>query len=161
MKNEIIILKPYPPNNKNLRNTYVAEILFWYSFFSVQSLANFVAARAPPLLTHCRVARTLTSFRVLPFGLAWASLKSRLKIGMFASLSPILIELTSSVHLAHPPNTQRATPTGRLFVYRGSQIRTDDILLPKQTLYQAELHPEVHANIAKIAAKWTLKQKIF
>ncbi len=26
-------------------------------------------------------------------------------------------------------------------VYRGSQIRTDDILLPKQTLYQAELHP--------------------
>lgn len=25
--------------------------------------------------------------------------------------------------------------------YRGSQIRTDDILLPKQTLYQAELHP--------------------
>ena len=41
-----------------------------------------------------------------------------------------------------PPNTQRATPTGRLFVYRGSQIRTDDILLPKQTLYQAELHPE-------------------
>ena len=42
-----------------------------------------------------------------------------------------------------PPNTQRATPAGRLFVYRGSQIRTDDILLPKQTLYQAELHPEV------------------
>ena len=33
-------------------------------------------------------------------------------------------------------------------VYRGSQIRTDDILLPKQTLYQAELHPEYRANIA-------------
>ena len=57
-------------------------------------------------------------------------------------LSPILIELTSSV-LSDYINTQRATPTGRLFVYRGSQIRTDDILLPKQTLYQAELHPEV------------------
>ena len=28
-----------------------------------------------------------------------------------------------------------------VFLYRGSQIRTDDILLPKQTLYQAELHP--------------------
>ncbi len=27
------------------------------------------------------------------------------------------------------------------FEHRGSQIRTDDILLPKQTLYQAELHP--------------------
>ena len=27
-------------------------------------------------------------------------------------------------------------------MYRGNQIRTDDILLPKQTLYQAELHPE-------------------
>ena len=27
-------------------------------------------------------------------------------------------------------------------LYRGNQIRTDDILLPKQTLYQAELHPE-------------------
>ena len=53
-----------------------------------------------------------------------------------------------------PPNTQRATPAGRLFVYRGSQIRTDDILLPKQTLYQAELHPEVTANIAKIIAKF-------
>ena len=39
-------------------------------------------------------------------------------------------------------------PLGRHFVYRGNQIRTDDILLPKQTLYQAELHPEYRANIA-------------
>ena len=34
-------------------------------------------------------------------------------------------------------------PQGVHLLYRGSQIRTDDILLPKQTLYQAELHPEV------------------
>ncbi len=33
-------------------------------------------------------------------------------------------------------------PQGVPFSYRGSQIRTDDILLPKQTLYQAELHPD-------------------
>ena len=36
----------------------------------------------------------------------------------------------------------RKAPKRGLFLYRGNQIRTDDILLPKQTLYQAELHPE-------------------
>ena len=33
-------------------------------------------------------------------------------------------------------------PHKGVFFYRDSQIRTDDILLPKQTLYQTELHPE-------------------
>lgn len=46
-------------------------------------------------------------------------------------------------------------------MYRGSQIRTDDILLPKQTLYQAELHPEVHPNIAKISMNLSKISKIF
>lgn len=32
---------------------------------------------------------------------------------------------------------------GLYILSRDSQIRTDDILLPKQTLYQAELHPEL------------------
>ena len=39
-----------------------------------------------------------------------------------------------------------------LFENRGSQIRTDDILLPKQTLYQAELHPVASPNIEKVLA---------
>lgn len=35
---------------------------------------------------------------------------------------------------------------------RDGQIRTDDILLPKQTLYQTELHPASGANIIIRAA---------
>ena len=42
----------------------------------------------------------------------------------------------------------RKAPKRGLILYRGNQIRTDDILLPKQTLYQAELHLEYTANIA-------------
>ena len=62
---------------------------------------------------------------------------------MFASLSSDLIELTSQFDLAYLRYT-KGLPEGRPFVYRGSQIRTDDILLTKQTLYPAELHPEWH-----------------
>ena len=78
----------------------------------------------------------------------------------FASLSPDFVELTSSVLLAYP-KIHKTTPQGGRFVYRGSQIRTDDILLPKQTLYQAELHPEVHPNIAKISMNLSKISKIF
>ena len=31
---------------------------------------------------------------------------------------------------------------------RGGRIRTDDFLLPKQALYQAELHPEAQCSIS-------------
>ena len=53
-----------------------------------------------------------------------------------------IVELTSQFDLALP-RIQKEAPQGGLFLYRGSQIRTDDILLPKQTLYQAELHPDL------------------
>ena len=33
------------------------------------------------------------------------------------------------------------------FSGRGDRIRTYDILLPKQALYQTELHPETHGII--------------
>jgi hypothetical protein len=33
---------------------------------------------------------------------------------------------------------------------RGGQIRTDDLLLPKQTRYRATLHPEVLFGSAKV-----------
>lgn len=67
----------------------------------------------------------------------------------------------ASVKLIWLPKIRKKDPRGVLFSYRGSQIRTDDILLPKQTLYQAELHPEVHANIAKIAENLNEKTKKF
>ncbi len=41
----------------------------------------------------------------------------------------------------------------RLLIYlfcRGGQIRTDDLLLPKQTRYRATLHPEVLFGSAKV-----------
>ena len=99
-----------------------------------------------PLLTHRGVARwpkRSLRFAFCPPGLLELRSSQGLKPAGFAMLSPVLIELTSSVLTWLLTYTQKATPTGRLFVYRGSQIRTDDILLPKQTLYQAELHPEV------------------
>jgi hypothetical protein len=38
--------------------------------------------------------------------------------------------------------------TATIFSGRGGQIRTDDFLLPKQALYQAELRPERGGEIA-------------
>ena len=49
--------------------------------------------------------------------------------------------------------------TGVRLSYRGNQIRTDDILLPKQTLYQAELHPEWHKYNKKNADKQQILKK--
>ena len=57
----------------------------------------------------------------------------------FTSFNGVFAELTSQFDLAL---RYKKRPTRGLFLYRGSQIRTDDILLPKQTLYQAELHPD-------------------
>lgn len=37
---------------------------------------------------------------------------------------------------------------------RGGQIRTDDFLLPKQALYQAELRPERGKESLRIQAGW-------
>lgn len=63
--------------------------------------AGFGFATLPHFIHRgSQIAKTLTSFRVLPFGLAWASLKSRPKSVMFASLSTDFVELTSSVLLA-------------------------------------------------------------
>ena len=58
----------------------------------------------------------------------------------FALLIGVFAELISQFDL--DPKIRKKDPTGVHFSYRGNQIRTDDILLPKQTLYQAELHPE-------------------
>ena len=41
-----------------------------------------------------------------------------------------------------PPNKKPPARGGFLKLRRDGQIRTDDILLPKQALYQAELRPE-------------------
>ena len=68
---------------------------------------------------------------------------------MFAALSTILVELTSQFDLVYD---KIEAPLGVPLFYRGSQIRTDDILLPKQTLYQAELHPD-DANIQNLKGK--------
>ena len=37
---------------------------------------------------------------------------------------------------------------------RGGQIRTDDFLLPKQALYQAELRPERGGDSLRIFIGW-------
>ena len=50
-------------------------------------------------------------------------------------------------------NLSNKATSGLLYLYiygRGGEIRTPDILLPKQARYQATLHPE-RANIAQIA----------
>ena len=102
-------------------------------------------ASATSMLTHRGVARLpkhSLRFAFCPSGLLELRSSQGQNPAVFASLSPDFVELTSSVLLAYP-KIHKTTPQGGRFVYRGSQIRTDDILLPKQTLYQAELHPEV------------------
>ena len=37
---------------------------------------------------------------------------------------------------------KKSRPFGQLFIRRGGQIRTDDLLLPKQARYRATLRPE-------------------
>lgn len=45
------------------------------------------------------------------------------------------------LHLQSPQSTKKA-PSGAFFIGRDYRIRTYDILLPKQALYQAELSPD-------------------
>ena len=44
------------------------------------------------------------------------------------------------------PDTKKSRPDGQLLC-RGGQIRTDDLLLPKQARYRATLRPERAANV--------------
>lgn len=56
---------------------------------------------------------------------------------------------TASLALSPSKKQKKALPKKDLFEDRDSQIRTDDILLPKQTLYQTELHPVTGAKYNK------------
>ena len=87
----------------------------------------------------------VTSFRSTPSG---PSLRPAQKRYPFASLTAFL----SNAVLIRLWKRQKKGSIRSLFENRGSQIRTDDILLPKQTLYQAELHPVASPNIEKVLA---------
>lgn len=79
----------------------------------------------------------VTPFRLTPSGLA---LRQAQKMLSFTPFTAFFVERDDRSSVLSSYIDKKSDHEGRSS-YRDSQIRTDDILLPKQTLYQTELYP--------------------
>ena len=92
---------------------------------------------------NSEIAETVLLFPFRPSGLPATSLQVKASALRFTSFTKSVIELTTSsfvLNLAIFRYKKKTTLLGGFSFYRNSEIRTHDLLLPKQALYQAELY---------------------
>ena len=89
---------------------------------------------------YSEMAKTFTSFTFCPSGLPCFA-RSRPPASRFTSFRSAVVELTTTSLVLYISlfRYEKGTRKGCLS-YRNSEIRTHDLLLPKQALYQAELY---------------------
>ncbi len=141
-------------NNRNHCFIYDTYHYHSYSGGSVTNPTSIRFAKGPHrgLFSYRgnQIAKILTSFRIYKY-------ENRTPLGCDFHIGVTRLLRRLRFRVAHYPacpsgftfgeadlvtyDTRKAPKRG-LILYRGNQIRTDDILLPKQTLYQAELHPD-------------------
>ena len=94
---------------------------------------------------NSEIAETVLLFPFRPSGLPATLLQDKASALRFTSFTMSVIELTTSSFVLNliMQTKIKGHQMVTFYFYRNSEIRTHDLLLPKQALYQAELYSDL------------------